>query len=285
MDNLQAGTVVTLDVDRDVEFGYFLTNGEEDVLLHNNEISEGFDPDQPVTVFLFQDHQGRIAATMTIPFVQIGKYEWVEVVQVRDDLGVFVNIGISKDILVSKDDLPAIYSLWPEEGDRLYLTLKTDKHGRLFGKLAVEDIIRGVAAKATRKDFNKNVTGWAYRLLKVGTFILTIENYIGFIHESQRKEEPRLGQKVEGRIVDVKEDGSVNVSLLGRSHEAMGGDADEILAYMDSRGGKMPFWDKSTPEDIFDRFDMSKAAFKRALGKLMKEGIVYQEEGWTYRKE
>ena len=59
-------------------------------------------------------------------------------------------------------------------------------------------------------------------------------------------------------------------------------DAAVIYAYMEERGGAMPFWDKSYPEDIKERFNMSKAAFKRALGKLMKEEKVYQEEGWTY---
>ncbi|MGE8203379.1 CvfB family protein [Heyndrickxia sp. NPDC080065] len=285
MTGLQAGTVVTLDVEREAPFGFFLTNGEEDVLLHDSEVSEDFDPDQPQTVFLFQDHQGRLAATMTIPTVQMGKYDWVDVVEVKESLGVFVSIGISKDILVSKDDLPALLHLWPAIGDRLYCSLKTDRHGRLFAKLATEDTMRAIAENATRKDFNKNVTGWAYRLLKIGTFLLTEENYIGFIHETQRKQEPRLGQKVEGRIVDVKEDGTINVSLLSRGHEAMDEDSMQIFTYMQSRGGKMPYWDKSAPEDITARFDMSKAAFKRALGRLMKEGKVFQEDGWSYIKE
>ncbi|TCP25977.1 hypothetical protein EV207_12011 [Scopulibacillus darangshiensis] len=284
MENLQAGTVQTLKVDREVPFGYFLTNGREDVLLHNNEVGEGFDPEQPQTVFLYQDHQGRLSATMTIPTIQIGTYDWVDVVEVKGRFGVFVNIGIKKDVLVSKDDLPEILELWPEAGDRLYCTLKTDKKGRLFGELASEGVIREIAEVATEADFNKDVTGTAYRLLKVGTFIVTEENYLGFIHESQRKREPRLGEKVEGRIIDVKEDGSVNISLLGRSHEAMGDDAKAIFAYLESRGGAMPYWDKSQPEDIKARFNMSKAAFKRALGKLMKEGMVYQEDGWTYKK-
>jgi len=118
---------------------------------------ESFDPDEPQTVFLYQDHQGRLSATMTIPTIKIGTYDWVEVVEVKEDLGVFVNIGISKDILISKDDLPALLTLWPAKGDKLYCTLKTDKHNRLFGKLATEDIMRAIAIPATRKDFNKYI--------------------------------------------------------------------------------------------------------------------------------
>ncbi|MEK5443785.1 CvfB family protein [Fredinandcohnia sp. FSL W7-1320] len=285
MNELIPGTVVTLRVDRDAPFGYFLTNGEEDVLLHENEIIEGFDPEEDVTVFLFQDHQGRLAASMTIPTIQIDSYDWASVVEVKRDLGAFVDIGISKDILVSKDDLHEVWDLWPEPGDQLYISLRTDKNGRLFGKLATEDVIRSISKPATRKDFNKNITGTVYRLLMVGSFMISEEGFLGFIHESQRTREPRVGEKVQGRIIDVKEDGTVNVSLMGRSHEIMGDDAGKIYQYMESRGGAMPYWDKSSPEDISARFDMSKAAFKRAIGKLMKEGKVYQEDGWTYFKK
>ncbi|HHY21769.1 MAG TPA: S1 RNA-binding domain-containing protein [Bacilli bacterium] len=284
MSNLQAGTVVTLEVVREAAFGYFLSNGEEDVLLHKNEIDDSFDPEERQSVFIYQDHQGRLAATKTIPAVQIGTYDWVEVVGVQPRLGVFVDIGIQKDMLLSKDDLPELMSLWPQKGDKLYCTLKLDKKGRLFAHLATEEVIREIAVKATREDFNKDVTGRVYRLLMVGTLILTEEGYIGFIHESQRQEEPRLGEQVSGRIIDVKEDGSVNVSLFGRKHEVQEDDAAAIYTYMEGRGGAMPFSDKSSPDDIKRTFNLSKAAFKRALGKLMKEQRVYQEDGWTYFK-
>lgn len=283
MDNLQAGTIVTLDVKNEAPFGWFLTDGEETVLLHHSEIQEGFDPDEPVEVFLFQDHQGRLAATMTMPLITQGTYGWVEVVGAEEKLGVFVSIGITKDMLVSEDDLPFLYSVRPIVGDRLYCTLKLDRKGRLFAKPATEEVMAEQFAKATKKDFNKDITGIVYRAAKVGTFIITAEGYRGFIHESQRQVEPRLGQKVDGRIINVKEDGSVNVSLLGRRQEAQQDDAEKVYAYLLQRGGSMPYSDKSFPEEIDKRFSMSKGAFKRALGKLMKEKKVYQEDGWTYQ--
>ncbi|MEK4027859.1 MULTISPECIES: S1-like domain-containing RNA-binding protein [Bacillaceae] len=283
MYNLQAGTIVTLDVKNEAPFGWFLTDGEETVLLHHSEIQEGFDPDEPVKVFLFQDHQGRLAATMKMPMITQDTYEWVEVVGVEEKLGVFVSIGITKDILVSEDDLPFLYSVRPIVGDRLYCTLRLDKRGRLFAKPATEEVMAKQFTKASKKDFNKDITGIVYRATKVGTFIITAEGYRGFIHESQRQEEPRLGQKVDGRIIDVKEDGSVNVSLIGRKQEVQQDDAEKVYAYLLQRGGSMPYSDKSFPEEIEKRFSMSKGAFKRALGKLMKEKKVYQEEGWTYQ--
>lgn len=285
MKELQAGTICTLKVEREAEFGYFLSNDVVDVLLHKTDVIGLIAVEDEVTVFLYQDHQGRLSATMTIPEIGHDQYCWVKVVEVHPRLGVFVDIGIRKDLLVSRDDLPLITEIWPDVGDLLYCSLKLDKAGRLFGKIATTDVVNSIAIEADRNMFNRNVQGRIYRLLKVGSFLITNEGYLGFIHESQRHKEPRLGQLVEGRVIDVKEDGTINVSLLPRNHESMDSDADVIYSYMEGRGGAMPYWDKSDAEDIKIQFNMSKSAFKRALGKLMKEGKVYQEEGWTYLKK
>ncbi len=90
-----------------------------------------------------------------------------------------------------------------------------------------------------------------------------------------------MGQDVVVRIIDVKEDGSMNGSLLPRKHERLSDDAQQILSYLQDVGGKMPFGDKSSPEEVQEMFHMSKGAFKRALGTLMKAGKVKQQDGWT----
>lgn len=282
---MEAGTVVTLRVVREAPFGYFLTDGDEDVLLHHTEVPDFIELDMDLEVFLYQDHDGRLSATLKIPTVQVGKYDWVEVVEVKKNLGVFVNIGLKKDILVSMDDLPELYHLWPRVGDKLYCSLKTDNKDRLFGKIGTEEVMRELAIPADRSKFNQNIAGTVYRLLLAGSFLITEEGYMGFIHESQREQEPRLGQRIEGRIIDIKEDGSVNVSMLSRSYEQIDTDAEQIYNYLMSRGGSMPYWDKSLPDEIKSRFNLSKASFKRALGKLMKEEKIIQKDGWTYKKE
>jgi uncharacterized protein len=279
------GAIVTLTVARTTEFGYFLSDGEEDVLLHKNEADKEYELDEEVEVFIYNDSSGRMAATTKMPLITEGEYGWVKVVDMNPDLGVFLDIGISKDLLLGKDDLPVVRDVWPQAGDMVYSTLRVNRNGRLYAKIASEQIISEISIQATEKELNKNIQGFVYRTAKVGTWMITAEGYRGFIHESQRKEEPRLGQRIEGRIVDVKDDGTVNISLLPRKHEAQGSDADVIMEYLISRNGAMPYWDKSMPEDIEDRFKMSKGAFKRALGKLMKDGKVYQDKGWTYLKQ
>jgi uncharacterized protein len=279
------GGLITLTVARKADFGFFLTDGKEDVLLHKNEAVKDYELDEEVEVFIYIDSTGRIAATSKKPIIYQGIYDWVKVVDARQDLGVFLDIGIQKDLLLGKDDLPVVKEVWPQVGDMVFSTLRVNRNGRLYAKLASEQIVTEISIKASPKDLNKNIQGYVYRTAKVGTWMISAEGYRGFIHESQRKQEPRLGQKVEGRVIDVKPDGTINVSLLPRKHEVQDSDADIIMNYLISRNGVMPYWDKSMPEDIEERFNMSKGAFKRALGKLMKDGQVYQENGWTHLKK
>lgn len=279
------GTFATLTIDEKVDYGYFLTDGKERVLLHNNEVVGEIEEGEKIEVFFVLDAEDRLYATMKKPFITEGTYAWVDVVDVVEDMGAFVNIGLSKDALVAKDHLPFLREVWPEAGDKLFCTLKVSGNGRFFARLATEEIVEPFFNKADRAIFNKEVTGTVYRMIVAGSFILTEEGFKGFIHSSQRTVEPRLGEKVTGRVIDVKEDGSVNVSLLPRKHEALSGDAERIYAYMQQRGGAMPFSDKSDPDDIKERFQLSKAAFKRGLGHLMKQGRIYQKDGWSYFKE
>ncbi|RSD29355.1 CvfB family protein [Mesobacillus subterraneus] len=283
--NEYTGQTLKMTVARIAEYGYFLTDGEEDVLLHSNDTDKSFEEGDEVEVFLFVDSRGRLTATTTIPKVQVGKYDWVPVAGVKEGIGVFLDIGISKDILLGEEDLPVVKSVWPQEGDLLYTTLRVNRNNMIYARVATDPVIQEISVPATRSAFNKNVHGYIYRTARVGSWIITAEGYKGFIHESQRSTEPRIGEKVEGRIIDVKPDGSVNISLLPRKQEALDEDAEKIMNYLDLRNGAMPYHDKSMAEDIQERFGMSKGSFKRALGRLMKEGKIYQEDNWTYKKE
>ncbi|WP_400246458.1 S1 RNA-binding domain-containing protein [Niallia sp. JL1B1071] len=281
------GRVEILTVARIASFGYFLTIEEEDedVLLHFSETDQKFEEGDEVPVFIYSDSQGRACSSTFIPSIAVGKYDWVKVTDRKEGIGCFFDIGLKKDMLLGEDDLPVHEEVWPEVGDMLYITLKVNKNNYLYVKPATDPIIEEMSTKATRADFNKNIHGYIYRTAKVGSWIYTAEGFKGFIHESERGQEPRLGEKVSGRIIDVKLDGTVNVSLLPRKEEALDKDAQQILDYLIMRKGAMPYGDKSMPEDIKERFNLSKGSFKRALGKLMKENKVYQEEGWTYLKE
>ena len=198
------GQIVTWQVKEQKPFGYIVTNGKESALLHESQCERALQIGDEVEVFLYHDHDGRMRATMKRPLITTTSYGWIDVVDVVPNLGVFVHIGIEKDILLSLDDLPALPTLWPEKGDQLYCSLQVDKRGRLLAKLADDDVIKQIHVPAPPSAFNANVRGRIYRLIKAGSFLITEVGYIGFIHESQRRREPRLGELVEGRVIAVK---------------------------------------------------------------------------------
>ncbi|HET7628508.1 MAG TPA: S1-like domain-containing RNA-binding protein [Bacillales bacterium] len=286
MSKIEAGTVQKLEVARTASFGYFLSNGEEDLLLHETEVEEGrtLAEGEEVEIFVYVDKKGRLAATMTMPKVKIGTFDWVEVVEVKKHLGVFVHIGIKKDMLLSVDDLPEDFERWPQKGDRLYCSLKWDSKAGLLAKRANEMVMETLFKPADQKLFNKEVEATVYRVTQTGSFLVTAEGYHGFVHDKETERLPRLGEQVKGRVIGVKEDGFINVSLMPRVHERIGGDAEKILSVLQQRNGAMPYSDRSHPDDIKSKFGMSKGAFKRALGGLMKKGKVVQEDGWTRLK-
>ncbi|SET34300.1 hypothetical protein SAMN05421676_104105 [Salinibacillus kushneri] len=278
------GTIQSLMIKEKRETEWILTDGFEEVALEtkNNEVPTG-EGNQRLDVFLYLNRKGRVQATTTIPSIRKDQFDWAEVVEVMPNLGAFVDIGIDKEMLVSKDDLPLYESVWPKAGDFLYVSLDVDKKGRLLAKPATEDLFTNEDfLSASTDDLHKSVIGRVFRASKEGSVILTDDGYRGFVHHTERKEEPRLGQEVKGRIIDVKSDGSVNISLRPLKQNSIKEDAEILMTYMDANEGMMPFSDKSDPEEIRATFHISKAAFKRAIGHLLKENKVEQKNGKTY---
>lgn len=281
MNELQSGQVVELTVLEEQGSKWLLTDGRLEIPLNRSDIETTLTLGDRIKVFLYADRRGNLQATTAIPAILQGEYGFARVIKVTQE-GAFVDIGSSREVLVKAEDLPPLKAVWPEVGDQLFMTLRTDRHGDLFGRLATEEKVSEIYEGALEDMHNKNINARPYRLLPVGAFLLGTEHpFRIFVHNTEMEAEPRLGQEVEVRIIAVKEDGTLNGSLLPRKHERLGQDAESILAYLQSVGGKMPFGDKSTPEEITEMFHMSKGAFKRALGTLMKAGKVKQADGWT----
>ncbi|MDQ0483022.1 CvfB family protein [Guptibacillus hwajinpoensis] len=281
---LLAGEITQLRVARMQEYGYFLTNGYEDVMLHKKEAKNKYEENDEVEVFLYHDHQGRLSATETMPTVTLDSFSILKVVEVKRSLGVFVDIGIQKDMLLSKDDLPYDWALWPAIGDELYCGLKLDKKQRLFADLSKFEEIQELSIVSPAESKNTEVEGLVFRFLEDGVSIITSEGYLAYLHKDEMKEQVRLGQRLTMRITFVREDGRVNVSTRPLVKEARIEDSDRLLTYMKERDNQMPFTDKSDPEAIKKEFNISKAAFKRAMGKLLKEKQVEQKDGMTFIK-
>ncbi|MCT4390765.1 S1-like domain-containing RNA-binding protein [Leuconostoc falkenbergense] len=234
-----------------------------------------------VTGFAYENEDHKLQITKNVPTAQKDVYGWGTVVANRHDLGVFVAIGLpNKDIVVSLDDLPTITSLWPQKGDRLMIAIKEDSKGRLWGEIAQQNIINAVSRRAPQEMKSKQIKATVYRNKMAGTLVLTEDYYLGFIHPSQRDDEPRLGEIVNARVIGVRDDGTLNLSLKPLAYKTMNEDATFLLLQLQRRSDHfLPFNDKSNPEAIKRQFGFSKSQFKRALGHLYKERLIEQVDG------
>lgn len=234
-----------------------------------------------VTGFAYKNEDHKLQITKNVPTAQKDVYGWGTVLANRHDLGVFVAIGLpNKDIVVSLDDLPTITSLWPQKGDRLMIAIKEDSKGRLWGEIAQQNIINAVSRRAPQEMKSKQIKATVYRNKMAGTLVLTEDYYLGFIHPSQRDDEPRLGEIVNARVIGVRDDGTLNLSLKPLAYKTMNEDATFLLLQLQRRSDHfLPFNDKSNPEAIKRQFGFSKSQFKRALGHLYKERLIEQVDG------
>lgn len=251
---------------------YRLPKKESPQVLHIGGSVRGF-------VYENEDHQLQMTC-QHVPTVRINHYDFGTVVGVRRNLGVFVDIGLpNKDIAVSLDDLPSMKTLWPQTGDRLMIALKTDDHDRLWGQLATADLFEVIAQKPQKKQMNADVTATVTQVKLNGTHVITDGYQLGFIHPSERDQEPRLGQVVHARVIGFSNHGGLNLSLKPRGYQAIGDDAKMILAMLQhSQSGTLALTDKSSPADIKALLGISKGQFKRAVGHLLKARLIKETD-------
>lgn len=235
--------------------------------------------------FVYENQAHKNKITTVMPKVMKGVWDYADVIDVRTDLGVFVDSGLKdKDLVVSLDDLPLEHSEWPKKGDRVMVELSVDHKGRLWGKLADLNLYMQLARSAGDQEKNRDEDGVVIAIRNSGTFVMTEDYYIGFIHSNEQDGPLRIGQKVKTRVIGSSHR-RLNLSMKPRAYEEITPDAEMILAVLEhARDGKIPYTDKSDPDDIKEYFGISKGSFKRALGNLMKQRKIEQKDGFTYLK-
>lgn len=286
MDNkkLQPGDVVTLKTVRASELGVFLDAGtgntSEDILLHKAQQLREVAVGEEVKVYLYLDPKNRLAASMRLPQMQEGQIARVTVINTSKD-GAFVDIGAERGIFMPFAGMRGNV----KKGDKVWIKLYRDKSGRPAVTMEVEDEMRRASKPADEVKIGDMVTGSVYNYTDQGAFLFTKERHIAFLHNDEMTIRLKVGEEIAARVIYIREDGRINVSMRPVKQEAMDVDADKILNLLKVRHGKMPYSDDTSPEVIKEKFGISKAAFKRALGRLIKNGQIEQKEGWTYLKE
>lgn len=279
-------TVATLKVVRESELGAFLDaetgNTNDDILLHKNQQTHPVSIGDEVEVFLYLDPNRKITASMRVPKMREGQIARLKVINVSRD-GAFVDVGAERGIFMPYAGMRGR----PQIGEVVWAKLYTDKSGRLAVTMEVEDEMRRASQPAKGVKKGQMVKGAIYNYTDAGAFLFSEERYIVFIanKEMNPQARPRVGEVVTARVTYIRDDGRLNASLKESKEKALITDAEKIMELLQNRNGKMPYSDESSPEVIRDKFGISKAAFKRALGHLLRENRIVEEDGWTYLKE
>ncbi|GGD71816.1 CvfB family protein [Paenibacillus nasutitermitis] len=287
--SLIAGTIQKFRVAREVSpYGFFLSDGESEVLLHYTELV-GHRPkaDDEVEAFVFYDTDDRIAATMKKPLITLGEVARLAVADIHPRIGAFLEMGLGRQLLLPLSEQPELKELRPQRGDEVHVILAHDKIGRLVAKVAFEEELAELAFPAPESWRNTWVEGFITKTLKIGSFVLIDGGVVGFgvmgfIPAEERTKLLRLGERVRARVTFIREDGRVNLSMTPRKEVGRVEDSERILAFLKERpDGAMPYSDETSADIIKQKFNISKSAFKRAVGKLMREGLVVQDGSWT----
>ena len=267
---MRLGEKQVLTVVKKVDFGVYLGSDEERVLLPKKQVPEEIEVGDPVEVFLYKDSSDRMIATTKEPKLTLGNLAVLEVVDVGR-IGAFLDWGLEKDLLLPfKEQTTKV-----EKGDRCLVSLYIDKSGRLCATMKVYPLLR------TDSPYKKDdtVRGTVYEISRdFGVFVAVDDRFSALIPRREVYGRMYIGQQIEARVAAVKADGKLDLSVRGRLPEQMDADAQKIMDRIEKSGGGLPFTDKADPERIRDEFGMSKAAFKRAVGRLLKQGKVRIDE-------
>lgn len=263
---LTLGKKQVLTIVKQVEFGVYLGTEKEKVLLPKKQVPEGAEPGDPVEVFLYKDSQDRLIATTNTPLLTLGELAVLEVAE-TGKYGAFLKWGLEKDLFLPfKEQTSRV-----KKGDKCLVTLYVDKSQRLCATMRVYELLR----KDSEYKKDDMVTGIVYETSQqFGAFVAVDNQFSALIPRRELFREIPVGTIVHARVTSVKEDGKLDLSLREKAFVQMDADAEMIYEKMKSQNGIIPFTDKAEPEMIKREFGMSKAAFKRAVGRLLKAGKI-----------
>ena len=277
------GRFASLTIRRFATPGAFLAVGDgvdEVVLLIGSEIPTGAKEGDAVDVFLHLDSEARPIATTRIAKLELGQVAFLEVTQLTD-FGAFVDWGLAKELLVPFAEQTADMNV----GEKYAVGLYVDPSGRLAGTMRISEMLGGARTPGGEKvewELDEWVTGEAWRNEpEIGLFVIVENAFVGLVPASE-PHTLRRGEAARFRVSNVLPDGKIELSLRGHAHEELAGDAERVLRILGAKGTPA-IGDKSSPEEIREVFGLSKKAFKRALGRLLKERAIDIDDGGNVR--
>jgi len=272
---IEIGKIQNLKIANFTSIGAYLDAGtgirHDNILLPVKQLPEGAKEGDEIEVFVYRDSQERLIATRKKPLAQLGELAYLEVTA-KTQIGAFLDIGLERGLF-----LPFHEQKFPIQVGKGYLVkVYLDKSQRLS---ATTEIYEYLSAESPYQK-NDKVVGTVYTVnLDIGAFIAVDNKYMGLIPVNEYFSELREGDQVEARVIRVREDGKLDLSPRELSYIQMDNDTLKILQGIKNHEGFLALNDKSSPLEIQSRLHLSKAAFKRAVGKLLKENKVMQTDG------
>ncbi len=258
----------TLIMSRSVEFGVYLKDkeGEGEVLLPKKQVPEGLKVGDEIEVFVYKDSNDRLIATVNKPFVTLHKVARLKVSQVTK-IGAFLDWGLEKDLF-----LPFAQQTYRvKEGDEILVSVYIDKSERVAATMKIYPYLE----HATDIKAEDVVEGTVYEISdNFGAFVAIDDKYQGLIPKRELYGDVEVGKKVNARVISVREDGKVNLSIRKKSYLQIESDAEKLIEIIKSYDGVLPFTDKASPEVIKRETGMSKNEFKKAVGNLYKNRVI-----------
>ncbi len=273
---IKLGEIQKLIVVKKVDFGVYLASSkkgnEERVLLPRKQVPEGCNTGDEIEVFIYRDSKDRLIATTTTPPLTMGGFAPLTVKEVIK-IGAFLDWGLEKDLFLPYKEMIGRV----EEGDEILIRLYADKSNRLCGSM--KGIYHLLSCKCAYQPEDE-VRGRIYEFgHDFGTYVAIDDMYSAMIPKHEDVSRYRIGDVIDARVTNVKEDGKLDISIRDKSYIQMDEDAAMLLDLIDSYAGVLPFTEKASPEVIKRETGLSKNAFKRAIGHLYKERLITLNDG------
>lgn len=271
---IELGKFQKLKVLRFVSIGAYLGTGEKDeeVLLPKKQVPEDISLGEDIEVFIYRDSQDRLVATTRTPKLSVGEVAPLKVIEITD-IGAFLDWGLEKDLLLPFKE----QTVKVEEGNEYIVGLYVDKSDRLCATMDTYSVL----SSDSPYKVGDMIEGMIYSIKKdVGIFVAVDGKYHGMIPISESMRLYSRGEWIKARVIHIDEEGKLRLSFRLNVVDQMDKDSYTILKEIEKQGGTLFITDKSEPEVIKKQLSMSKKAFKRGVGRLLKDGKIEIEEDY-----
>lgn len=272
---IEIGKYNTLTILRDTSVGLFLGDGEKEVLLPNKYVPKEFELNDQLTVFVYLDHEGRPVATTLTPAILLNEFAMLKVSYINT-IGAFMDWGLEKDILV-----PYAEQATAMEEGRFYLVYLylDEKSKRLVGSCRINRFLDNTELDVHE---GQEVDLIVSHTTDLGINVIINNRYKGLVYKNEVYETYRPGTRLKGFIKTIRPDNKIDVSLQIQGFANIEVNAEKVLEELDEQGGFLGLHDNSDPEEIKKILKMSKKAFKKAIGTLMKQRLIEIKSNGIY---